>query len=77
MAKKRHFRVWYLTLAVTLVALAYFVYLLLQTLPTMEAQDNPFAAIGILMVYAVYWGWALIIAIVAGIITIILAVKKI
>ena len=77
MTKKRHFRIWWITLVITFAALIYFVYMLARTLPDMEAQDTPFAALGVLLVYANYWGIALIVAIIAGIITIILAVRKI
>lgn len=76
-AKKTRFRIWWISLPITAIALGMFFYWFYQTNTMMQTEENPFGAIGMLMVYAIYMGVPLLVSIIAGIITIVsLATKK-
>jgi len=73
---KYKFRVWHVSLPIMLGALAVFAWFMIDTFAMMDRAENPFGAIGMLMVYAYYWGVALIVAGIAFIVTIVSAIAK-
>lgn len=77
MANKKHFRAWYVTLPIAVIATVIFADVIIENWAMMQEQENPFAAIGLMMVYAYYIGIAMIVGLIAWILTFIFIAKKI
>lgn len=75
-SKKGHFKAWYITLPITLLAFAAAGWFWYALDAAMAAEENPWGAIAEIMIFSYYIGIALLVGIVLGIVTIVLVVKK-
>lgn len=75
--KSRGFQIWHVALPVASIATALFFYYFIQTDIMMNTSENPLVALALLMLYANYWGTALLVAIIAWIVVgVSFAIKK-
>ena len=74
--KKTCFRFWYVTLAIAVIATVFFVDIIAENNNMMQTEENPFGAIGLLMVYGTWMGILLLVMVAAWIATLVLAVKR-
>jgi len=85
MAKKRSraskdapatFKAWYVTLPIAAIAFILFAYYYSNLDTLINNEDNPFGAIGLIMVYAVYMGVPLLVGGLFLIVTIVLVARN-